>query len=229
MRLRPREGQGWRKGDNISKKGFLQSQIIISQKNRLETMVDGILAIAMTLLTWELIHPDLWSPRLKSCLRVRFLAGSRRSYFFAAFFNTPSFWLNHHRQFQFVSTVDPHLLWINIILLVSIVFIPFSTDVAGDYPEVQIAVLLFHINIMIVGFIFVYQIYYISESRRLCDPETDRNFLRLHLLQSLLIPGVAFIAAIVSFILPWGSLLTYMVIPIARYSFFNLMPQSGTC
>jgi uncharacterized membrane protein len=113
------------------------------------------------------------------------------------------------------------LLWINIILLISIVFIPFSTDVAGDYPEVQIAVLLFHINILIVGFIFAYQMSYISKSMRLCDPETDRNFLRQHFLRAMLIPGVAFIAIIASFVMPSGSLLVYLVIPVALYFLFR--------
>jgi hypothetical protein len=82
---------------------------------------------------------------------------------------------------------------------------------------------------MIVGFIFVYQVYYISKSGHLCDTDADKNFLQLHLLQSLLIPGVAIIAAVVSFVIPWGSLLTYLVIPIARFSFFNPIPRSGIC
>jgi hypothetical protein len=64
--------------------------------------------------------------------------------------------------------------------------------------------LLLPIYIVIVGFIFVYQINYISKSGHLCDPDTGKNFLQLHLLQSLLIPGVAFIAAIISFIIPGG-------------------------
>jgi TMEM175 potassium channel family protein len=192
-------------------------------------MVDGIFAIAMTLLVLGINPPRPSVSQAQALLAGQIFGLIPQIFIFiAAFFIIASFWLSHHRQFHFVRIVDPYLLWINIILLVSIVFIPFSTDVAGDYPEVQIAVLLFHINIMIVGFIFAYQIYYISRSGRLCDPETDKNFLQLHLRQSLLIPGVAFIAAVVSFIIPWGSLLTYLVIPIARYSFFNLIPQYGT-
>jgi uncharacterized membrane protein len=187
-------------------------------KNRLETMVDGIFAIAMTLLVLGINPPrpavsqaQAMLPTLVFDLIPQFFV------FVAAFLILASFWLNHHRQFHFVRVVDPRLLWINIALLISIVFIPFSTDVAGDYPEVQIAVLLFHINILIVGLIFAYQMHYISKSVHLCDPEADRNSLRLHFLRAMLIPGVAFIAVTVSFVMPEGSLLVYLIIPVAIY------------
>jgi uncharacterized membrane protein len=197
-------------------------------KNRLEAMVDGIFAIAMTLLVLGINPPKPAVSQAQSLLpSLVFGLIPQFFIFIAAFLIIASFWLSHHRQFHFVRTVDPRLLWINIILLISIVFIPFSTDVAGDYPEVQIAVLLFHINIIIVGLIFVYQVYYISKSGHLCDADADKNFLQLHLLRSLLIPAVAFIAAIVSFTIPSGSLLVYLVIPIVRYFFFGQVPETG--
>ena len=185
-------------------------------------MVDGIFAIAMTLLVLG-INPPRPSVAQAQAMLPGMVFGLIPQFFIfiAAFLIIASFWLSHHRQFHFVRTVDPRLLWINIILLISIVFIPFSTDVAGDYPEVRIAVLLFHINILIVGLLFVYHIHYISKSGHLCDPEADKNFLQLHLSRSLLIPGVAFIAAIVSFVIPFGSLLVYLVIPVIRYSIFT--------
>jgi uncharacterized membrane protein len=195
-------------------------------KNRLEAMVDGIFAIAMTILVLGINPPRPAVSQAQGMLPGLIFGLIPQFFIFvAAFLIIASFWLSHHRQFHFVRTVDPRLLWINILLLISIVFIPFSTDVAGDYPEVQIAVLLFHINIIIVGIIFVYQIFYISKSGHLCDPEADKNFLQLHLLQSPLIPGVAFAAAIVSFVVPPVSLLVYLIIPIIGYYFGVRFPS----
>ncbi len=181
-------------------------------------MVDGIFAIAMTLLVLGINPPRPAVSQAQTVLPGMFFDLIPQVFIFiAAFLIIASFWLSHHRQFHFVRTVDPHMLWINIFLLISIVFIPFSTDVAGDYPGVQVAVLLFHINILIVGLIFAYQGLYISKSGHLCDPDADKIYLQLHLFRSMLIPGVAFIAAIVSFVFPQGSLLVYLVIPIAGY------------
>jgi len=182
-------------------------------------MVDGIFAIAMTLLVLGINPPRPAISQAQAMLPgMIFDLIPQVFIFIAAFLIIASFWLSHHRQFHFVRTVDPHMLWINIFLLISIVFIPFSTDVAGDYPGVQVAVLLFHVNILAVGFIFVYQGLYISKSGHLCEPDTDKIYLKLHLIRSLLIPCVAFIAAILSFVFPQGSLLVYLIIPIAVYS-----------
>jgi uncharacterized membrane protein len=187
-------------------------------KNRLETMVDGIFAIAMTLLVLGINPPKPAVSQAQATLPgMIFDLIPQFFIFIAAFLILASFWLSHHRHFHFVCAVDPRLLWINIILLISIVFVPFSTDMAGDYPEVLIAVLFFHINILIVGLIFGYQVHYISKSEHLCDPEADKNLLRLYLVRSALIPCVAFIAVIVSFVIPSGSLLVYLVIPVVLY------------
>jgi uncharacterized membrane protein len=181
-------------------------------------MVDGIFAIAMTLLVLGITPPKPAESQAQAILPgMIFDLLPEIFIFIIAFLILASFWLNHHRHFHFIRSVDSRLLWINIFLLISIVFIPFSTDVAGDYPEVQIAVLVFHINILIVGLFFAYQIAYISKSVHLCDPETDRNFLQSHYLRSMLIPGVSFAAVIISFVNPPVSLMVYLVIPVGLY------------
>lgn len=181
-------------------------------------MVDGIFAIAMTLLVLGIDPPKPAESQAQAMLPGQVFGLVPEIFIFiVAFLILASFWLVHHRHFHFVRTVDSRLLWINIFLLISIVFIPFSTDVAGDFPDVQVAVLLFHINILIVGLFFTYQVSYISKSVHLCYPETDRNFLQSHFLQSILIPGVAFVAVIVSFVNPSVSLMVYLVIPVALY------------
>jgi len=181
-------------------------------------MVDGIFAIAMTILVLGINPPKPAGSQAQAVLPGEIFDLVPEVFIFvAAFLILATFWLGHHGQFHFVRAVDSRLVWINVLLLIPIVFIPFSTDLAGDYPEVQIAVLLFHTNILIVGLIFAYHASYISKSMHLCDPETDMNFLQLHFLRSMLIPGVAVTAVIVSFVSPPVSLMVYLVIPVALY------------
>jgi uncharacterized membrane protein len=187
-------------------------------KNRLEALVDGIFAIAMTLLVLGISSPKPDISQAQAVLPGQIFDLIPEFFLFIiAFLILAGFWLDHHRQFHFVRVIDSRLLWINVFLLISLVFIPFSTDVAGDYHFVQVAVLLFHINILIVGLIFSYHLHYISQSEHLLDPQADRKSLRLLFHQSLLIPGIAFIAAIISFVSPSVSLLVYLVVPVARY------------
>ncbi len=194
-------------------------------KNRLETLVDGIFAIAMTILVLGITPPKPDKTLAPVELTGQIIGLFPEFFIFmVSFLILAGFWLGHHRQFHFVRVIDSRLLWINILLLSSLVFIPFSTNVAGDYPDILIAVLLFHINIIIIGLIFSYHALYISRSKNLCDPDTKKKFLMDQLHRSLLITGIAFIAAVISFVSPSVSLLVYLVVPVAGY----FLPQSGS-
>ncbi len=194
-------------------------------KNRLETLVDGIFAIAMTILVLGITPPKPDKSLAQVELTSQIIGLFPEFFIFlVSFLILAGFWLGHHRQFHFVRVIDSRLLWINILLLSSLVFIPFSTDVAGDYPDILIAVLLFHINIIIIGLIFSYHALYISRSKNLCDPDTNKKFLIVQLHRSLLITGIAFIAAFISLVSPSVSLLVYLAVPVAGY----FLPQSGS-
>jgi uncharacterized membrane protein len=187
-------------------------------KNRLETLIDGIFAIAMTLLVLTINLPKPSAEQAQAVL-PDLVFGLFPQLFLCiiAFLILAVFWLGHHRQFHFVETVDPKLLWINIFLLIFIVLIPFSTDIAGDYPDVAIAVLSFHINILIVGLLFWVHWLHIAGSSHLRNLFPDKATIRLGMLQTVLIPSVALCAILVSFLSPPGSLLVYLFAPVPYY------------
>ena len=195
-------------------------------KNRLETLVDGIFTIAMTILVLGITPPKPDISQAHAVLTGQIIDLLPEVFLFiVSFLILAGFWLSHHRQFHFVRVIDSRLLWINIFLLISLVFIPFSTDVAGDYPDILVAVLLFHLNIIIIGLIFSYHAHYIFRSKNLCDPNIDRKLLQTQLYQSVLITVVASIAVIVSMVNPEVSLLVYLVIPIAGYFLQQPAPE----
>jgi uncharacterized membrane protein len=181
-------------------------------------MVDGIFAIAMTILVLGITPPKPDMSQAQAVLVGQIVYILPEIFIFiVSFLILAGFWLSHHRQFHFVRDIDSRLLWINVILLIAIVFIPFSTDVAGDYSEILIAVLLFHINILTIGLIFSYHAHYILRSRKLCDPDFDQKFLQGQFHRSVIIPLIAFIAIIIAFVNPSVSLLVYLAIPVARF------------
>jgi len=44
------------------------------------------------------------------------------------------YWVGHHNQFHFVRRTDRTLLWINIVFLMSIGFVPFTTSLLESVP-----------------------------------------------------------------------------------------------
>jgi uncharacterized membrane protein len=194
-------------------------------KNRLETLVDGIFAIAMTLLVLG-ISP----PRPQESVATAVLPGMIESLvpqvflFIIAFLVLALFWLGHHRQFHFVHKIDPTLWWINVLILIAIVFVPFSTDLAGDYPAVTDATLLFHANMFIVGLLFTFQWHHIRRHEHLCDPVPEKTIIHRWFYRSMLVPVVAAIGAIVCIFNPLVSLLAYLLLPLGTYLLQQVPP-----
>lgn len=187
-------------------------------KNRLETLVDGIFAFAMTLLVLGINLPkptDVLAPAVLTGL-IEGLVPQVFT-FIIAFLVLALFWLAHHRQFHFVRRVDPALLWINIFILIAIVFVPFSTDIAGDYPGVLSAVLLLHANMLIVGLLFAVEWHHICRHADLCDPVPEQESMSRWFFRSALVPVVAIIAGVVAVFSPSLSLMTYLLLPAIAY------------
>lgn len=187
-------------------------------KSRLEALVDGIFAIAMTLLVLGITPPGIQDSDailvlpgiLESLVPEVFL-------FIVSFLVLALFWLGHHRQFHFVRLVDPVLLWLNILILIAIVFVPFSTNVAGDYPDVFDAPLLFHVNMFIVGLLFLFQWYHIRQHEHLCEPVPEKAAIAHGFYHSLLVPGIAAAGGILCLFSPAFSLIVYLIIPAGMF------------
>lgn len=184
-------------------------------KNRLETLVDGIFAFAMTLLVLGIDPPRPQESQATAVLPDMIASLIPEIFLFiVAFLVLALFWLGHHRQFHFVSRIDPAILWINILILIAIVFVPFSTDIAGDYPAVTDAALLFHANMFIVGLLFSIQWRYICQHGHLCEPVPSKAIVHGWFYRSMLVPALAVIGGILCFFNPPLSLLVYLTLPV---------------
>src|SRR5437879_3563296 len=102
-------------------------------KNRLETLIDGVFAIAMTILVLEVRAPETVGPGG--------LAGdlgglwSRFAAFFISFIVLGVYWFANHQVFHFVVRVNRTLVWLNILFLMGIALVPFAASVMGGYPR----------------------------------------------------------------------------------------------
>ena len=182
-------------------------------KNRLEALFDGIFAFAMTLLvTGLVIQPPSYSeaaaelPSLVAAMHPEFFS------FLIAFFVLASFWLVHHRQFSFVRIVDPALVRINLLILAFVVLMPFTTNISGDYSDVQIAVVLFHANMFVLGLLFLIHWYYLTRNPRLTSAEISRQAAANGIRRALVVLFVSWLGLVISFASPSWSMAAYMLI-----------------
>ena len=100
-----------------------------SDTSRLEAFSDGVFAIAVTLLVLEIGVPHVGEGEsLGEALRHLW-----PSYFgFAVSFLTIGvMWINHHAMFKDIDRQDHTLLVLNLVLMMTISFLPFPTAVVA--------------------------------------------------------------------------------------------------
>ena len=184
-------------------------------RNRVEALVDGIFAFAMTLMVVTISSPIFTKDQAATELPVHLMAMyAEFVMFFIAFFILASFWLLHHRQFHFVRTVDPVLIRINLLILAFIAFMPFTTNLSGDYSHVPIAVDLFHANLFIIGTLFLCQWYYLVQNPEITSAEISTTAAANGMRRGMVLPLVALLAIGVSFFSPSYSMMCYLLIPL---------------
>ncbi|MCQ8893539.1 MAG: TMEM175 family protein [Methanolinea sp.] len=182
-------------------------------KSRLEALSDGIFAIAMTLLVLSLTVPEIPPDQAPSLLPGRIASLFPEFMLFViAFFILAGYWASHHRILENVRCVDGPLVRINIFLLFSIVLIPFTTSISGDYTNVLEAVLLFHANLLASSLLLSGMAVYIVRKKGVLAPGMDSREA-LDLSRSVIIPLVIALAIAISFFDPPGSMWCYALIP----------------
>ncbi|MBI3573912.1 DUF1211 domain-containing protein, partial [Candidatus Kaiserbacteria bacterium] len=142
---------------------------------RIQNLTDGVFAIAMTILVFNLTIPlDFSSENLQNLffsLWPQFLT------YFLSFMALSTFWVGHHNHFHFISHSDRKLLWINIFFLSFIVLIPFSTGVLRIYYENELAILAYGANLIICGIGMYWYWSYATGNHRLVEADLSEKII----------------------------------------------------
>ena len=181
--------------------------------HRIEALADGIFAIAMTLMVLNLALPEAG----KGAAELHSLLIGQLDKFLGyavSFVLLAVFWIRHHEQSHFVKRTDRKHLWINIIFLMFVALVPFSTSLVGDYPDEPVAEVFFGCNIFILGALLLCNWAYATEHHRLVDPNLDPRLVALGKRRGVVTPLVAISAMGLSFINPDISAYAYLFIPV---------------
>ena len=152
----------------------LEKKGLIFGKGRLESLTDGVFAIIMTILVFNISVPELIlftegdfaSERLAAKfadLWPDFLA------YVISFSTLGAFWVAHHRIFRWILYVDRPLIWINISFLMIIGLIPFSTTLLTQYLDSQNSIFAFSFNAILAGLLIYVIFYYVKRNPDLVD------------------------------------------------------------
>ena len=147
-------------------------------KARLEAFSDGVFAIAITLLVLTITTPDDYH-HLGSELADRWPAYAAYVVSFAVI---GIMWLNHHTIFGHFAHVDRNLVYLNLLLLATVVFIPYPTGIFGQALQrgegERVAAVVYSVAMTVNALAWAALWLYGSSRRRLLDdafPEAQRR------------------------------------------------------
>jgi uncharacterized membrane protein len=98
--------------------------------SRLEAFSDGVFAVAITLLVLQFAVPDVQSGKLLARLLGQW---PQLVTYVASFLTIGVVWVNHHTIFRNLRAVDRTIQFINLVLLLTVVLVPYPTALLGRY------------------------------------------------------------------------------------------------
>ena len=179
---------------------------------RFETLVDGIFAIAMTLLVLGLAVPNI-NGSLSNMVVQNAFSTLLPSFFVLvlSFFLLFVFWNAHHRLFNQMEIIDTNLLWINAVWLLFIILVPFSASALGHYGGYILPSVIFNLNMLGIGILNDQNKRYAIRKNFIKTVTSD---IKIHLYVNNIFILLSLLAIILSFIITgWSTILYTLLLP----------------
>ncbi len=171
---------------------------------RLKALIDGLFAIALTLLVLDLPKPSF------SVHLTRDLLHQWPSYvaYLVSFATIGIIWIEHHGMMSAVRRIDRRFLEISLVFLLVVSVVPWPTALAAEYArqgsQARPAAILYAGTMMCMGLAFALSWHYLQRHPNLLEPLATPAFPAG--VRRALIGGVAYLVAIaIAFVSPLAS------------------------
>jgi uncharacterized membrane protein len=182
-------------------------------KQRLEALVDGIFAVAMTLLVLELKLPENVVYPNDHALWARLVALERHFLIYVlSFAVTGMFWIGHHLQFQFVRAINRQMIWINMLYLLLVSFVPFATDLVGDHKELTLPCEIYGATLLALTGVAYLHTRYLARRPALATVEFTPRIATMFERRALLFAIVPIVSMLVAFFDTHLALYVYLLL-----------------
>jgi len=179
---------------------------------RLIAFSDGVFAIAMTLLVLQLGVPSFKGEPTERQLWHALAQWSAYAAFVLSFVIIGLYWLVHHRTFRQIAHADAVLLWLNLIFLLGITFMPFPTAVFERFANERPAVMLYAGALAAVGFAWFALWWYASSKPDLLVPRIAPDTIASERRRALVPPLIFSLSLVVAWFAPGVAPYTWLLL-----------------
>jgi len=178
-------------------------------KNRIEAFSDGVFSIVITLMAFD-IKLSGGTTDLMQALHALL---PKLNGFILSFAMVGMYWVAHHQMFHTFKHVNRQLMWLNLVFLLSITFLPFSTSLVGAIGD-QGSVMIYGANLAVISLLGFAMWFYATRFAGLTDPNMSLEARRGIDQRILAMPLLALTSIAVSFFSVRYSLFVYYAIVI---------------
>jgi uncharacterized membrane protein len=179
---------------------------------------DAVIAVAITLLALDLKVPQV--PESSAAAELpRALLGLWPNLFsfVLSFWIIGSYWLAHRRISQLVGAYDRRMQLINLLFLMWIVLMPFSTALVGEYEHQQLPVVIYAVHNILTSLTLAWLWRHAARDSSLVEANLDPRVVRHSTFRALIVQGV--------FLLSIG--ISFVSVDVARLSWLLIWPLTG--
>ena len=156
---------------------------------RLAALSDGIFAVAMTLLVLNIRLPSTVAPHVQQPIWASGALSSEGELwnalvtlapqfltYFMSFLTLGIFWAGQQTQLNHFKRSDHRLTWIHLAFLLAVVLMPFSTAMLAQYITYRLAMVIYWVNLVMLGSLLFASIRY-GKHAGLLTPEATREVI----------------------------------------------------
>jgi len=177
--------------------------------SRIEALADGVFAIVLTLMVFEIrvADADVPLPRALALLWPNFFA------YAVSFVQLGIYWAGHRNQFAFIEREDHTLRWINLLFLALVSLIPFSAQLIGNHLTEPLALGIYAGNMIAVGLVLSWHWVYANRLHLVAD-DLPPGVLSTGIRRTLTAPVLYAVALPITIWSPVSALVLFALVPL---------------
>lgn len=179
------------------------------RRDRTESLADGIFATVMTILVLSLVVPTVTGANEEMILQSDLFRLVPDLFAYGiTFIFLGILWIGHQSSLSHITKMDLRVLWLNILLLMGVGLIPFSTALLGRYPLLPIAIVAYGLNGLAITVLYNI-LWFDSRRRHLTHQEPSEAITIYRNRVNVVGPSVYVLAMIFAYVSPYVSLALY--------------------
>jgi uncharacterized membrane protein len=186
--------------------------------DRVQTLADGVFAVAMTLLVLDVRLPEAHAADSHALWSQLAHLGPSLAAYVLSFTMLGTFWLALHTVLELCDRSDRTLAWAVLGFLFFVTTLPFTASVLADHVHVPLAVVLYWLNLAALGIALAWLVQHARAHLLLPEHQSAMILVRRRL---VLAQALYAVAALVTFASPVAAIVALAAVQ----AFFIVSPR----